>query len=130
MPRQNAESTEEKFGRLFDQYATLDQKIDLLTRKFGAPNTTLIEISAICTSAKSARFLAENFERRSLIILNNSAGDIYVHTRILNVNNATQWMKIPTGGFWEPLVVPTNQLYVIGSIGAATEQEVVGYEGV
>lgn len=130
MPRQNDNTTEEKFSRMFEIFSTVDQKIDLLTRKFGAPNTTLIEVSAICTSTKGARFLAENFERRSLIILNNTAGAVYVHTRSLNNNNATQWMKIMPDGYWEPRVVPTNALYVIGSLGSAVEQEVVGYEGV
>lgn len=117
---------EEQFpGQL--EIQALTDKIDYLGRRIGAPNTTYIEFAAVTNITTGVLLLSENFNRRSLVIFQNSGFPIYVHTRQLNGNNATAWMIIPSGQFWEPLVVPTNALYAIGTNGA---QVVFGYEGV
>lgn len=126
MARADDLSDSKRFPELFEKVASMDQKIDLLSRQIGLPNCTLTEFSAIANTSTGVRLIAENFKRRALIIFNNSASNIYIHSRQLNGNNATQWMRIPAGGFWEPLNVPTNAWYVIGTVGV---QEVVGYEG-
>ena len=126
MPRADDLSDERRFPEVFDLVASMEQKIDLISRRIGLPNCTLTEFITITNTNTGVRLVGENFKRRALIVFNNSAGDVYIHTRQLNRNNATQWMKIPTGGFWEPLNVPTNELYAIGTSGS---QEVVGYEG-
>jgi hypothetical protein len=127
MPRQDAHQLQKEFPELYEQLASQSQKLDALTRRLGAPNCTLSEVAVVCNTETGVRFLGENFERRSLFIMNHSGATIYVHIRALNSNNATRWMEINNGGYWEPLIPPTNEIWIIGTTG---NQEVIGYEGV
>ena len=119
---------QKQYEALFELAASNAQKIDVLARKLGAPNVTLTDFSAICTQTNGARLLSHNFNRRSLLILNNSTGAIVVHIRNLNVNDAGHWFQIAAGRYWEPLVAPVNEIYILGTLGT-TQQVVGGYEG-
>lgn len=112
---------------LFQAVASLSDKLDLLTRRVGLPTGRYIEFTAVANATTGVQLVDTNYERRYIIFFNNSAGDVFIHNRRQNANDVGRWIKIPTGGFFEPLFVPVEAWYVLGTIA---NQEVFGYEGI
>ena len=64
------------------------------------------------TQSDSFELSSGKSTRRYLLIQNNSIGTLYLNFD--NDASASNGVKIPPGGYYEPLRVPQNSLYIIG----------------
>lgn len=123
---EDLDTLEKNNPELFDEVTGLRTKIDLLLRRLGAPNCRMVPISCITNITTGVKIVDINYERRSFVLFNNSGFDAYAHNKQQNANDAGRWAKIPNGGYWEPLIAPTDAWYILGTSG---QQEIFGYEG-
>ena len=75
--------------------------------------------AAKTVTTASAQLLAANAARRYLFIQNQDpAGNIWIRTTAAAAVADATCVKIPPGGYWEPLVPPTGELRAIGDIAS------------
>lgn len=66
----------------------------------------------------SASILAQDIHRKYLLIQNHDDTDsIYIN---FDVTATTSDLEIPPGGNYEPLIVPTNEIFAIADAAATT----------
>ena len=73
---------------------------------------------------ESVQVLVNNINRRYLLVQNNSAATIYLS--FSNKANTFDGLKIISGGYYEPFIIPRSAVYLIA---AAANSNVVVVEG-
>jgi hypothetical protein len=79
-----------------------------------APKSALVH-TAPAIGAASAQALAANASRQYLMIQNNDpASTLWVRADGAAATKVAPAFKIPPGGFWEPITIPTGAVMAIG----------------
>lgn len=75
--------------------------------------------AAVTVTNASGVLLVANAARRYLLIQNqDSSGDIYIQPKAAAAVASAACIKIPAGGYWEPLVCPIGEIRAIGSVAS------------
>lgn len=109
----------ESFGMVYNSVSGLFYPAagTVLGEAINAPANRALTNSTLTVTNASQSFSAANADRRYLLIQNNSpTGVIYVTFGA--TSTVALGVKIPPGGFYEPNVVPSNSVNIIGDIAS------------